>query len=178
MWENESVGQKMKYFLTLAAFVISCLCFAEDPADDRTICVGGRPIEMQLDAVADSVAMFREIKGRYPDGDSAAISKAIGALGLYQPGDRFIGADGSILDLWGTPLVIACSESFGVIVLSGGPDRDFDSAGRCFKFRRPRKNERPNPESCVRPERSGAVNTTGVEHARGGSETKPQPPKD
>ena len=40
-----------------------------------------------------------------------------------------------------------------------------------------RKSE-ANPESCVRPERSGAVNTTSAEQARGGPETKPQPTKD
>ena len=37
---------------------------------------------------------------------------------------------------------------------------------------------RPNPESCVRPERSGTVNTTFVEQARGGAETKPERAKD
>jgi hypothetical protein len=31
----------------------------------------------------------------------------------------------------------------------------------------------PNPESCVHPERCGAVNTTIGEQARGGPETKP-----
>ena len=42
-----------------------------------------------------------------------------------------------------------------------------------------RKNtQKSNPEGCVRPERSGAVNTTIVEQARGGPETKPQSTKD
>jgi hypothetical protein len=42
---------------------------------------------------------------------------------------------------------------------------------------RQRRSE-PNLEGCVRPERSGAVNTTIVEQARGEPETKPQSAKD
>lgn len=42
----------------------------------------------------------------------------------------------------------------------------------------PTDEDLANPEGCVRPERSGAVNTTSVEQARGGPETKPQPTKD
>jgi len=40
------------------------------------------------------------------------------------------------------------------------------------------KKKRPNLEGCVRPERSGAVNTTIVEQARGEPATKPQSAKD
>ena len=40
------------------------------------------------------------------------------------------------------------------------------------------EKEEPILEGCVRPERSGAVNTTVVEQARGEPETKPQPSKD
>jgi hypothetical protein len=40
------------------------------------------------------------------------------------------------------------------------------------------KKRAPNLEGCVRPERSGAVNTTIVEQARGEPETKPQSAKD
>ncbi len=36
----------------------------------------------------------------------------------------------------------------------------------------------PNFEGCVRPERDGVVNTTHIEHAPGGPETKSQPTKD
>jgi len=39
------------------------------------------------------------------------------------------------------------------------------------------KKRKVNLEGCVRPERSGAVNTTVVEQARGEPETKPQPLK-
>jgi hypothetical protein len=40
------------------------------------------------------------------------------------------------------------------------------------------EKELSNLEGCVRPERSGAVNTTIVEQARGEPATKPQPAKD
>ena len=54
----------------------------------------------------------------------------------------------------------------------------FISFRRSSVLRKKAVKMEPNPESCVRPERSGAVNTTLVEQARGGPETKPQPAKD
>jgi|GEM_PF-4449959 len=39
------------------------------------------------------------------------------------------------------------------------------------------KKKLPNPEGCVRPERSGSVNATGGEQSQAGSEMKPPPKK-
>ena len=54
----------------------------------------------------------------------------------------------------------------------------FGLATVCLILGRYKKKDRPNLEGCIRPERSGAVNTTGVGQSRGGPETKPQSPKD
>ena len=48
---------------------------------------------------------------------------------------------------------------------------------RCAEARGALLEKTPSPESCVRPERSGAVNTTGAEQARGGPESTDRPVK-
>jgi len=76
----------------------------------------------------------------------------------------------------GVLLATAISDTGGVIIYfrhsAAGWIEDDTEIGTWDEKRR------ANLEGCVRPERSGAVNTTIVEQARGELETKPQSAKD
>ncbi len=71
------------------------------------------------------------------------------------------------------------TDGFRIELVEGAESRVFEFVASCSALEVSEVVKRTaNPEGCVRPERSGAVNTTFVEQARGGPETKPQPAKD
>jgi hypothetical protein len=91
-----------------------------------------RRIDLETRALRAALGQYKEQFGRFPDGDSRAVCRALS--GNNSKGIRFISwgegrktPEGDFLDPWGTPYKIYFSGDWPLI-RSAGENRQFDSS--------------------------------------------------
>lgn len=104
------------------------------------ICIGDLA-QAQIDAVANAIEALSIELGRCPQGTSVDIAKQLSDRGFYRPGPARLSKEGAILDQWSTPIVIITDNEKGIVVLSAGPDRRFDSEKVIFAYRPMRNSD-------------------------------------